>query len=97
MCLRGKGEGVRKQRLFSNLDISGKALERALNEASKALFPNEEPVLPGAFLVFPHVYNNVRMSAAQRKSMREVKPIIPLRHTHKEIKKALLRNQKTHS
>jgi hypothetical protein len=93
LCLRGKGEGIRNQRLFSNLDVSGKALERALNEASKILFPNEEPVLPGAFLVFPHVYNNIRMSVAQRRAMRKVKPIIPVRYIHKEIKKALLHSR----
>jgi len=90
-CLRGKGEGKRGLRLFASLDPSGKALERALIEASKKILPEgASPVLPAAFLISPHVYQGVRMSSAQRNAMRSAKPIVPLRHMSYDIKKALL-------
>jgi hypothetical protein len=89
--LCGEGEGIRSRRLFENLDIEGKALERALIRASKAIFgENELPVLPGAFLGFPHRQPNQRMPIAKRQALRKIKPIIPLRYTHTEVKKALL-------
>ena len=98
LCLRGKGEGKRAHRLFGNLDTSGKALERALIQASKELLGNNEaPVLPGAFLVSPHCYQGIRMSSAQRKVMRKARSIVPLRNTRNEIKKELFKEQERHS
>jgi hypothetical protein len=90
-CLRGEGRGKRACRLFKNLDLSGKTLERALIEASKTVLPNKaDSVLPAAFLIQPHVYQGIRMTSAQRAAMRNIKPIEPFYPTRKEIKKALL-------
>lgn len=98
LCLRGKGEGKRAHRLFDNLDTSGKALERALIQASKDLLGNNAaPVLPGAFLVSPHCYQGIRMSSAQRKAMRKARSIVPFRNTRNEIKKELFKEQERHS
>lgn len=88
-CLCGQGGGDRSRRLFENLDL--KALERALLHASKIILGDSEtPVMPGAFLGFPLLHPGQRMPIAQRQTMRRVEPIVPLRHTHAEVKKALL-------
>jgi hypothetical protein len=89
VCLKGTGKGIRKHRLFSNLDVGGKAIERAFHEASKALFPTRMPIQVGAFLISPHTFLGVRMCAAKRNAMRAAEPLIPLTHTHKEIKAVL--------
>lgn len=95
-CLCGQGEGTRSRRLFENLDLHGKALERSLLNASKlVLGENAMPVMPGAFLGFPFLHSDQRMPIAQRQSMRRGEPIVPLRHTHKEVKKAILELSKT--
>jgi hypothetical protein len=89
-CLKGSGQGVRKHRLFASLDIKGKALERALHQASKVVFPDGcTLVQPAAFLIAPYIYPGVRMSLSKRSAMRSIKPIIPPLHTHKDIKAAL--------
>lgn len=94
-CLCGQGEGTRTRRLFENLDLHGKALERALLHASKVVLgENEIPVMPGAFLGFPLLHPDQRMPIAQRQAMRRDEPIVPLRHTHTEVKKALLEASK---
>lgn len=98
ICLRGEGQGKRAHRLFNSLDASGKALECAMIDTSKELLPiNADPVLPAAFLISPHIYKGTRMSSAERAAMRKVKPIIPFRHTHNNIKKELLKSQKRFS
>ena len=97
LCLRGKGEGKRAHRLFSSLDLSGKALERALAEVSeKILQKGAVPVLPGAFSVSPHPFKSVRMSVAQRRAMRKIEPVVPLQYTRNNIKKKLLKGKRRH-
>lgn len=71
-CLIGKGNAIRSRRLFENLDIEGKALNRALQEASKDLLGEGcKSVSPGAFLVFPHLYPGERISATDLEIMRQ--------------------------
>lgn len=94
-CLKGSGKGRRSHRLFSNLDLGGKSLERAFHEASKAIFSDRDPVQVGAFLISPHIYPGTRMSSTQRNAMRSVEPLIPLRHTHREVKSILKRYLKS--
>jgi len=89
LCLRGRGKGQRACRLFANLDRSGKALGRALIEASKEVLPEgRDLVLPEAFLISPHLYKGVRMSATQRRAMKSAKRNSPS-VTRNVIKKAL--------
>lgn len=96
LCLRGKGEGERGHRLFKNLDLSGKTLERALIKASKKLLPEGSmPVLPGAFLIFPHTHPGIRISAEERMAIRNLKPIVPLQYGMKDVRKTLVRSKET--
>lgn len=89
-CLCGKGEAIRSCRLFANLDKGGKALERALHDVSTELFgENVTPIQPGAFLESPHLYPGVRMTAAQRRTMKNTRRFVQPLYTHMEIKKML--------
>lgn len=91
ICLRGQGRGERKCRLFANLDGDGKALTRALQEASKALIAEgKTPVSPAAFLIFPHVYEGIRLPEAQLKAMRSSGQAIRPYLGRSEIKRAIL-------
>lgn len=61
--LLGKGKGERSRRLFENItDID--FLEDAVKRASKVVLgDNSTPVLPAAFLLFPHPFQGKRRSS----------------------------------
>jgi hypothetical protein len=76
-CLRGREGAKREQKLFRNLNA--KNLERILQEASIAVLGTDaEAVTPSAFLTAPHIFPNIRMSAAQRQTMRNSRRLIDL-------------------
>lgn len=96
LCLCGDGD--RSRRLFKTIDQKGKALERALHDASKELLVKDSiPVLPAAFLISPHLYPGVRMTAAQRRAMKNARQLVPLRYTHKDVLTLLRKAQSIQS
>lgn len=75
MCLFGKGDGTRNGRLFTEIR-NLKRLERALKTASEHILGTDElPVMPSAFLCFPHILANTRMSVAERQAGRRARKI----------------------
>ncbi len=83
------------ERLFQNIDSKGKALERALQKGSKEILGDDcFPVLPASFLISPHNYPHMRISAAQRQIMKNRKQIIPFRHPRKDVLSALKNDEK---
>jgi hypothetical protein len=71
--LQGKGSGNRSRLIFAHLSDS--YLQHAMKEASIALFgPNMTPILPAAFLCFPHSMNKTRLSRKERARLRAIDP-----------------------
>lgn len=90
--LKGRGKGKRLRRLFANL--SKDYLQHAVREASLALFgPHTIPVLPAAFLTFPHPMKGARFSKQQRERLRVVDPVPAASHTRRQILKTLREGQ----
>jgi len=84
ICLRGKGAGEHSYCLFGN--VTKKALERALHIASKEILPEGAmPVLPGAFLVSPHLHPGTRICPAERLATKSTRQLVPHRYMSKEV------------
>jgi hypothetical protein len=85
--LQGNGQGKRSRLLFPNL--SPDYLQHMLKEASVALFgPNSIPILPAAFLSFPHQIDGMRFSKKERERFRSVDPGTAASHSRRQILKA---------
>lgn len=88
LCL--SDENDKGERLFQHIDSKGKALERALQKASRELLGDDcIPVLPASFLIPPYNQPRARISPVQRQTMRNSRQIIPFRHTRKDVLSAL--------
>lgn len=86
--LQGKGKGKRLHRLFSNL--SEDYLQHVVKEASLSLFGfDTTPVLPAAFLSFPHPMKGTRISKKQRECLRAVDPGSEAGSARRQIHKML--------
>lgn len=89
--LRGKGEGKRRRRLF---DLSADYLQQALKEASIALFgADSTPVLPAAFLLFPHPMDGIRLPKERRRRLRDVDPGSAASQPRRQILETLRKNK----
>ncbi|CCB86460.1 unknown protein [Parachlamydia acanthamoebae UV-7] len=85
--LKGNGQGRRSRLLFPNL--SPDYLQHMLKEASLALFgTNSIPILPAAFLSFPHQIEGMRFSKKEREHFRSVNPGPAASHSRRQILKA---------
>lgn len=86
--LKGKGQGLRVHRLFTH--ISEDYIQDALKVASVVLFgAAATPVLPGAFLSFPHCLEGMRISKNQRVRMSMIDPGSEACYTRRQISKVL--------
>lgn len=73
--LRGKGKSQRACKLFPY--VSKDILEDALKRASDTVLGEEcNPILPGAFLSFPHPHKNLRIPRKQHEAIRSKQKIV---------------------
>ncbi len=86
--LQGKGKGKRLRRLFTHL--SDDYLQHIVKEASLALFGSATmPILPAAFLSFPHPMGGARLSKKQRARLHAVDPGPEASYARRQILKML--------
>lgn len=90
--LQGNGKGERIRRLFSNL--SEDYLQHVVKEASLLLFGSDTtPILPAAFLSFPHPMKGERFSKKERERLRVVDPGPMASYGRRQILKTLREHQ----
>ena len=92
IILQGKGEGKRPRRLFAHL--SDDYLQHVMKEASLSLFGSDAtPILPAAFLCFPHPMNETRLGKKQRERLRAIDPGSEASYTRRQILKKFRESQ----
>ncbi|NGX29179.1 MAG: hypothetical protein K940chlam4_00006 [Candidatus Anoxychlamydiales bacterium] len=85
----------RQQKIFPNLTID--RLEDIFRKASSEILPSKDsPILPEAFLTFPHSQDNIRMIAKQRKEMQKEPPKTYYKSPSiREIKKTVFKDKES--